>query len=83
MRPLGCSSYGIHMTSTAAHGSHCIELAVMAIAENNAYTAMTEPGRELAPETEATALEWLENGNLSCHYEGDEAAGYPSCSAHH
>lgn len=51
-----------------AHTRRCIENAVQMIAENNEATLALEPGRELTPETEEYALQWLEDGNVPCYW---------------
>lgn len=53
------------------HHPRCIENALGAIAENNAATLATEPGRTLTPETETEAIEWLSNGNYWCLDDGE------------
>lgn len=53
------------------HTAACIERAVDQIRENNEATALLEPGRELAAETEDEAREWLANGNAACWTAGD------------
>jgi hypothetical protein len=49
------------------HTACCIEMARLGIADNNLATVTLEPGRELVPETDAMALEWLCNGNAECY----------------
>lgn len=53
------------------HTARCVEIARMGIVDNNQATKLLEPGRELVPETDAMALEWLSNGNAACYTPED------------
>lgn len=55
---------------SSGHTAYCVKMALVTIEENNEATLALEPGAgadRLTPVTEAEAVEWLANGNASCH----------------
>ncbi len=59
------------------HHRRCIDNALGAIGENNMATEARGDVYDMAnmpAEDEATALEWLANGNVDCHDEGERCS---------